>query len=224
MTRNIYRMVIPSLKSLLYHNNIDKVYLLTEDDDVGFWLPKQVEVVNVSCQQWFKKSSPNYNNVFTWMVMMRMALCHVLPDAERILSLDLDTIIQDDITDLWDLPMDNKYVAGAIETALTKHRGYSYINCGVMMQNLDKWRDGMADHIIGLLNTKKYLYNEQDCMNKEIPEDGKLIIDPCYNYGFFNQESPRMPKILHFAAYGANRFKNESIVCKWGEADWGDIL
>lgn len=224
MTRNIYRMIIPSLKSLLANNRIDKVFLLTEDDDVGFWLPENVEVINVSDQIYFKKESPNYFNCFTWMVMMRMALPFVLPNVGKVLSLDLDTIVARNLDELWDIPMDGKYVAGCIEDGLTRNKGYSYINCGVMLMNLEQMRDGMAERIIKLLNEKKYLYNEQDCMNEEVPEKGKLILDPSYNYGFFNRNSMVIPKIIHYAGYTSEVFKSQDIVCEWAEKEWEDIL
>ena len=112
MTRNIYPMVIPSMKSLLTNNDIDTVYLITEDDDIGIELPDICKVINVSDQQYILRSSPNYNTHFTWMVMIRLALPFILKDEERVLSLDLDTIIQSNIEDLWDMDMSGKYVAG----------------------------------------------------------------------------------------------------------------
>ena len=216
-------MILPSLKSLLANNDIDKVYLFTEDDDIGIWIPDKVKIVNVSGQQYIKPSSPNFNTRFTWMVMMRMALPFIVPDEGRILSLDLDTIIRSSIEDLWDLDMKDKYVAGAIETDLTRHKGYSYINCGVMMMNLEKMRDGMAENIINLLNTKRYLYNEQDCMNEEVHEENKLIISPAYNFGFFNKTEMCFPKIIHYAAFG-RRFMEQNEVQQWGAKKWEDIL
>lgn len=223
MTRNIYSMVIPSMKSLLANNDIDMVYLITEDDDIGIELPDIVKIINVSGQQYIKKSSPNYYTNFTWMVMIRLALPFILADEKRVLSLDLDTIIQSNIEELWDLPMDDKYVAGATENDLTKYHGYSYINCGVMMLNLEKMRDGMAQRILDLLNTKRYVYNEQDCMNEQVPEEQKLIISPAFNYGFFNQGAMCLPRILHFAGHG-RRFNDLDIVNQWRNKDWSEIL
>ena len=223
MTRNIYPQILPSLKSLLANNEIDTVYLITEDDDIGIWMPDNVKIINVSDQQWFKPNSPNYNTRFTYMVMIRMALPFILKDEDRVLSLDLDTIIQTDISELWNLNMDDKYVAGCAETNLTKQKGYSYINCGVMMMNLAKFRDGMAERIIKLLNERRYLYNEQDCMNEEIKEENKLIINPCFNFGFFNQDKTCVPAIIHYAAFG-KRFMEQAYVQQWKAKDWGEVL
>ena len=222
MTRNIYNRILPSLKSLLANNKIDTVYLLTEDDDIGMWMPENVKIINVSGQQFIKETSPNYYTNFTWMVMMRLALPFILKE-DRVLSLDLDTIVQTNIEELWDLPMEDKYVAGATETELTKHKGYSYINCGVMMMNLEKFRDGMAERIIHLLNTKRYLYNEQDCMNEQVPEENKLILPSAFNYGFFNRDKVCVPAILHYAAFGRH-FMEQGNVKEWNDKDWSEVL
>ena len=223
MTRNIYQMVIPSMKSLLAHNDIDTVYLITEDDDIGIELPDVCKVINVSDQQYIKKTSPNYYTNFTWMVMIRLALPLILKDEDRLLSMDLDTIVQGSIEDLWGLDMKDKYVAGATENRLSAHHGYPYINCGVMFMNLKKFRDGKAQEILDLLNTKRYTYNEQDCLNEILTTDEKLILSPAYNYGFFNQGAMCLPRILHFAGHG-NRFNDLDIVCKWRNMEWSDIL
>ena len=216
-------MILPSLKSLLANNDIDTVYLITEDDDIGFWLPDNVKIINVSGQQYIKKTSPNYYTNFTWMVMIRLALPFILAEEKRVLSLDLDTIIQSNIEELWDLPMDDKYVAGAIENQLSKHHGYSYINCGVMFMNLEKFRDGKAQEILDLLNTRRYVYNEQDCMNEQVTEEQKLILSPAFNYGFFNQGAMCLPRIIHFAGHG-RRFNDLDIVNQWRNKDWSEIL
>ena len=47
-------MVIPSMKSLLANNNIDRIYLITEDDDIGLELPDIVKIINVSGQQYMR--------------------------------------------------------------------------------------------------------------------------------------------------------------------------
>ena len=156
-TRNVYADMIPSVKSLLINSDVDKIYLLIEDDIFPYELPDCVETINVSGQQYFDHDSPNYNNSWTWMVLMRAAL-HRVFDSDRILSLDIDTIAEKDISDLWDLPIEDYYLAGVREPHKSSNR--LYINAGVMLLNLEKLRDGKGDEIITALNTKKYNFNE----------------------------------------------------------------
>lgn len=47
-TRNIYQNMLPSIKSLLIHSDVDKIYLLIEDDIFPYELPPEVECINIS--------------------------------------------------------------------------------------------------------------------------------------------------------------------------------
>lgn len=47
-TRNIYEKMLPSMKSLLMHSNVEKIYFLIEDDEFPYELPPEVECINVS--------------------------------------------------------------------------------------------------------------------------------------------------------------------------------
>ena len=196
MTRNIYHKVIPSLRSLLAHADLDEVYLITEDDDVGFALPEKVRIINVSDQTFFPPDGANTNCRWTYMALMRVALCHVLPWADRVLALDLDTIVTEDINDLWKAPIDNHYMAGCREPAKSQYG--LYINGGVVLWNLKKMRDGKADEIIRALNERKYAFPEQDCMNA-------LCRGHIYELGGeYNSSSVtvnrHIARIVHFAA------------------------
>ena len=198
MTRNLYEKVRPSLNSLLKNSSVDHVYLLTEDDDVGFKLPDKVSVMNVSDQKWFPKDSPNYNSRWTYMALMRIPLCHMFPDLDRVLSLDVDTIVDANIDDLWDAPIDECYFAACQETRLTSMLGRPYINAGVVLWNLKKLRDGKADEMIRELNTTFHRYNEQDVMNDLCA--GKIyFIGSEYNSCQFTLPVDH-PRIYHFAA------------------------
>lgn len=52
MTRNIYQDIVPSLMSLLRNGNVDKVYILAEDTDIGIDLPAKVTVWSVNHMNW----------------------------------------------------------------------------------------------------------------------------------------------------------------------------
>lgn len=219
MTRNIYHKVIPSLKSLLMHADVDKVYLLTEDDDIGFWLPDCVEIINVSDQKFFQPDGVNYHNGWTWMVLMRLALFHVFPNLDRILSLDLDTIIEENINELWDTPMGDHYLAGAREPG--KSGDGLYVNFGVVLYNLKALRDGKGDEIIHALNTRKYRFTDQDCGNALCK--GRIYeLSGAYNFSNYSNRTA-YPKIYHFAAKGF-WYENEPLVKKYRDIPWSDVL
>ena len=195
-TSNLYADMVPAVKSLLANSDVDKVYLLIEDDVFPYELPACVESINVSEQTYFPKDGPNYRNGWTYMVLMRAALHRIFPDLDEILSLDVDTIVAKDISGLWEYDISDSYIAGVKEPG--KSRGMVYINCGVMRMNLKKIRDGKGDEIIRALNTKHYPFNEQDCIN-ELCQGGILEIPSDYNAN--NYVAPTTtPKVVHFAA------------------------
>lgn len=197
MTRNIYHKVWPSLNSLMQHTEVDKVFLLTEDDDIGYEIPRNVQIVNVKDQGYFRKDGPNYGTKWTYMVLMRTALSKVFPKYDRILSLDLDTIIEENIGELWDMPIENHYLAGVPEPQNTRD-GFVYVNCGVILWNLAKLRDGKADEIIESLNTKRWPFCEQDCVN-HLCQGGIYHLSSIYNSNPYTVPTSH-PKIYHFAA------------------------
>jgi lipopolysaccharide biosynthesis glycosyltransferase len=94
------------------------------------------------------------------MVLIRAAYTKIFPDLDRILSIDMDTVINENISDLWDLDLTNYYIAAVEERELSLAEG-SYFNMGVAMMNLQKIRaDKKDDEIINALNTYWYRYKE----------------------------------------------------------------
>lgn len=213
-TRNVYADMIPAVKSLLANSDVDKIYLLIEDDDFPYELPKCVECINVSNQEYFDRDGINFNNRWTYMILLKAALFRIFPDLDKIVCLDVDTIVDDDVSDLWDIDISNYYVAGAKEP--WKSKNCLYINAGVMVMNLAKLRDGRGDSIIRELNTKKYTFCEQDCINL-LCRGEMLEIPSFYNANNYTEPTTK-PKIVHFAAVPA--WQNAPLVSKYREMDW----
>ena len=196
-TRNVYKDMCPSVKSLLAHNDIDVVYFLIEDDVFPYELPDVVKCINVSKQRFFRVTGPNYQSAKTYMTMMRTALCKLFPELDRVLWLDIDTIVLGDISKLWELPLDDYYFAATKEIGRSTEKSL-YTNVGVSMYNLEKMRDGMADQVINALNSKIYRFLEQDALNEFCR--GYIFDMPSeYNANEYT-EKVENPKIIHFAA------------------------
>ena len=202
-TRNLYDMAPAAYNSLLKHNPDVHAFLMIEDDTFPLVHPGNVTVVNVSGQEYFPQDGPNFKCSFTYMVLMKAAVPKMFPDAHRALLLDIDTIVNDDISALWDLDMSNSYYAAATEIVMSSVVGYPYSNFGVVMLNLDMLRDnGMDDSIIHALNTRSFLYNEQDAFN-ELCRNQFTAIPADYNDNSLVRNltgTPRHSIITHFAA------------------------
>lgn len=197
-TRNVYQDMLPSMKSLLEHSNVEKIYFLIEDDEFPYDLPPEVECINVSNQLWFPQNGPNFDNVCSYMVLLRAAYTKIFPQLDKILTIDNDTVVNENISELWDLDLTNYYLAAAEEEELSKKEN-SYFNMGVAMLNLKKIREDKKDEeMINSLNTYWYRYKEQDCFN-EFFRGNVLILPSDYNCSIRMKE-PSHEKITHFAA------------------------
>ena len=129
------------------------------------------------------------------MILLRAAFTKLFPHLDRILSLDCDTIVNDNISDLWDIPLDNYYIAGVKEPKKSKGRKI-YINTGVLLFNLKKLReDGKDDEAIRDLNTYYRFYPEQDCFNDLF--SGKILELPSdYNVNNYSRSNCKSLKII----------------------------
>lgn len=196
-TGNLYRQVIPCINSVLRNGNADEIILLTESNHYQYDLP--IQTINVSKQPWFNPNGVNFNSRWTYMVMMKVALSKILYTKDKVLFLDCDTIVEHDLSPLWDIDL-TEYHFGAVKQKDDGRNGAftkgDYFNTGVLLCNLKKLRDGMDDVLIYKLNTQYYKYVEQDCISTECkiyPLQGR------WNRCEFNEEDTET-YIHHFAA------------------------
>lgn len=199
-TRNIYHDMLVSAKSVLYNNGADKIVFLIEDDTFPEELPPCITTRNVSGQTIFPHNGPNYKSMWTYMVMMRMALTKLFPDLERIVTLDHDTIVHKPIDLLWTIDLSGYYFAAVEETQI-RNRNHPYFNFGVLVHNLSALRDGTDDAIIHSINTTRHTYCEQDAGNS-ICHHRILDLPLPYNALPFNNPSVPDDRVIirHHAA------------------------
>ena len=206
-TRNIYEQMYVCLKSLLMNNEMDRVYLLIEDDEFHYPLPKNVMIANVSEQEFFEKDSPNYQSHWSYMTLMKCALATMFPDEKRMLWLDCDTIVDDDITDLFEMNMNGILYAGALEPRKSVDC-FRYVNAGVLMCNLETLR--MVDkecELIQLLNTVKLGFPDQEAINL-LCQCRIRLIDSSYNSNPWTMPC-QIPKVIHYATIRGDELKKQ---------------
>lgn len=222
-TRNVYEDVIPSIKSLLLHSDVDKIYILAEDDELPFYLPKECEVINVSelHKHYFPKGSLNYNTRWSYIILMRVLFPKMFPTLDRIFSLDNDVIINDDISELWDMDLTSYYFAAVKEPYRSGLINSLYTCIGVTMYNLNMMRGyRIADKCVYELNRCVWPYPEQDVLNavcrgniKELP--------PTYGRSPWTTQCEN-PKIEHFAA-SEGKWREYDIVKYYRDLPWEEI-
>ena len=207
-TRNVYPQMYTSLKSLLINTKVDLVYLFIEDDEFPYLIPEYVIAHNVTKQEFFKPGSPNYNTEWSYMELLRCALGDMLPETiQRVLWLDIDTIIDADISELFSIDLTGYYYAGVMEPKKCTPL-FRYVNTGVLMINLELLRDMNKEHeMMFFLNNYKFTWPGQDAIN--LLCQGRLkMIDSEFNSCSWTQPCNR-PKIIHYAAVPIEQYVNE---------------
>lgn len=182
--RNVYKAIACSILSLVEYNDIDKIYVIAEDKDIGYELPDNVEVLDYSekHKKYFKEGGANYHCGWSYFTLMRVAYPLIFKDYDKILSLDCDTLIQGDISALWDIDITDYYLCASKEPLKSKKVAPNiYVNVGVNLMNLKLMRqDKIAEECIKRLHYKYYDFPDQD-VQSEVCRGKILDMDARYN-------------------------------------------
>ncbi len=171
---------------------------------------------------------------FTLATYYRLLIPKLLPESvKKVIYLDCDTIVLNDISDLWDQDVENHYLLAVPDMwteAMYVSSPYGlklykelnipaenkYFNAGVLVLNLEKWRDDdIASKIIDYIRRyREYvLWLDQDGMNAILSGKwGELnplwnVMTILYKYRSWNESSfdketfdklIESPYILHF--------------------------
>lgn len=144
----------------------------------------------------WKNKNFNYkysNSTFTVDTIVRCFGARFFPQYDKIIYSDVDVIFTDDISELYDIDLSDKYLAG-VKNAFTKYSNYElshlkpehlkiledkYISGGIWVMNLKKIReDALEEKMIDIIQDKSIIkrWNDQDIMN--IACDGKVGFIP----------------------------------------------
>lgn len=190
-SREIYRDFETAIRSLLAFNPEARVWTLTEDPDPFYDLP----VRNIV---WHAEDYFNETNLHTkWRSFgpIRAALSRVLP-LDRVVSIDVDTIVRGDISPLWELDLGGCHVAMVREEFLSQQQGRPYYNNGICLMDLERIRaDDLDARMIGELNARPHTFVGQDVMQMYLRI---LDIDSRWNASKFTAACED-PVILHYA-------------------------
>lgn len=202
LTKNVYEWVVPSIKSLAEHNPKARVFMLAEDDEFPYELPINVEMVNVSDQTYFPDIATHRKDDFGGYINhLKIWYSKFLP-VNKVIHLDIDTIICDKLDGLWKTDVSGKWFAAVPESQKWYNPfGDKYYNTGVVLFNLaqirkDKPQQDMTDY---LLNTDQP-YADQNAWNKFGYEQDKIAeLDLRYNESRVTGMTDN-PAIVHYCS------------------------
>lgn len=211
--RKLYQYLPTTIGSLLHWHPDVKIYLLCEDDEIeNLSNCKNISFLNVNNLSLpIDLNHPNANTKYTYFALIRCFLTKIIPD-DKILWLDVDTLILDSISDLWNIDMTNLAVIGYPEGTLYARNFFpklkksrAYINSGVLLMNLKFIKNKKIDEeIIKILNSQNLTFPDQDAIN--LACDGYVgYLSAIYNFGPLCREIEKKniknPKIYHMTYY-----------------------
>ncbi|MGI6094976.1 MAG: glycosyltransferase family 8 protein [Lachnospiraceae bacterium] len=126
------------------------------------------------------------------IVLARLLVGKLLPESvERVLYMDGDTVNIGSLQKLWNTDLHGKVLGACIEATIDEERkrsldmeGYPYINAGVLLFDLKKWREEQwGEQIIAYYREHfgRLFANDQDAINGAL-KDEIYYLEPKYNF------------------------------------------
>ena len=148
----------------------------------------------------------HYANVMTYA---RFLLPSMLPNLDKVIYLDCDLVVCNDLKYLWETDVNDMAVAMAPDlwyqdkatlSRLDINKG-KYLNAGVIVMNLDYWRDNdIRNKLFNFIAEKgsKLTYLDQDALNVILQNERRQLsvkynVTPCY----FSRNLVYYPKEMH---------------------------
>ncbi len=148
-------------------------------------MQKSVEKLGGSVS-FVKANEEALKNVFvsgnlTRAAYFRLDIPNIIPhDVDKVIYLDCDLLVLQDIQKLWTVDLQNKPIAAAEDFGILSSAGkcaekvknlhwqkeYSYFNSGVLVMNLQEWRQqSYAQKLIELVAQRDFRHHDQDALN-----------------------------------------------------------
>ena len=200
-------VTITSLLANRYYNTKYRIYVLgnslsKKSKDLFSQIP-DISLINL--HKFFSDFEGTHGHVSA-AALLKFKLAEMFPQYDKILYLDTDMIIQKDLSELFNIQLEDKYAAvvkdmkGMENCAAHKRLQLeAYFNSGMMLLNLDRLRkDKIFDKLIDYKKNKDIrAFMDQDCFNAVF--NGNVIYLPCtYNYMPVNQSSYTNEEIADF--------------------------
>ena len=206
MTHHVYSWILPSLRSLAATNPDANVYILAEHDELPFDLPMPCTIINISDQHMFDNSVNIVNPFGGYINLLKVYYPTLLQDLDKVIHLDIDTIICDSLEDMWNIPLEGKWFASVPEYIAHHGRerlfGNVYYNMGVSVINLKQMReDKIEDVMARFLIEVKQPFADQDAWNKYGIERDKAAVVPLRFNENMSTGYTANPAIVHFCGY-----------------------
>ena len=154
---------------------------------------------------------PTRGKLLTTAAYARILIPEILPDCDKAIYMDADTLVVSDVSGLWSADLGDNLVAGVIDGFVEQEElddiemsRNEYINSGVLTMNLVAWRrEGIADRVFTKVReTAKSRYLDQTALNAVVR--GRVVFLG-REWNFFSDRyveiERRLPKVIHYAGF-----------------------
>lgn len=194
--KNYWSILNVCIYSMLKHFSDDRqynIFILNRDIGVDLQIrlnyllvgKKNVRLVFVSIKQYEQELRKLFvDRHLSVDTYARFYLPELLNGINKVLYIDVDTIICDDLAKLYDVDLGNYLIGGVLDRAVTvcnfgdfykakevlKAIGYldfsNYINAGVLLFNLGQIRlEGVVNNLFEFSKAYKFVFHDQDVIN-----------------------------------------------------------
>ncbi|MBR5179210.1 MAG: 1-acyl-sn-glycerol-3-phosphate acyltransferase [Lachnospiraceae bacterium] len=126
----------------------------------------------------------------------RLFIADMHPELDKALYIDSDTIVQGDVSELYNTDITDRYLAACHEQAMVQVdefgtyvencvgvSRYNFFNCGVLLINSKEWRaHKVLNRFMGLLHQYDFLVTQDEDYLNLICKDHVLFVDQKWNY------------------------------------------
>ncbi len=175
----------------------------------------------------------------------RLLLPEFLPDEKKILYIDCDVIANSDVYDLYNVDLEDNFLAGArdadsaanyntdpkykeyIDNVLKLTNPYDYLQAGIIVMNLDKFRaECSTEKLLDTAMSRKWTFHDQDTLNFLCKNHIKFV-DYEWNFVYdYNEEYRRSKNVIvnapHYimSDYMRAKEKPKMIHFSWVDKPW----
>ena len=220
-----FKFTIVSIRSLI--DNADKnrryvIYIL--HDGISEQMQKQTQELKtsfcdikfISVKDRLKKIEKNFplRDYYSKTTYYRMLIADAFPEYDKAVYIDSDTVVEGDVSELFDHDLKNNFVGACHEQAMVQTEVYgnyvekvmginrnNFFNAGVMLINCKQFRqNNVLEQFIKLLDVYNFVVTQDEDYLNVICKDKVLWLDQKWNvevYGQISVEEKDM-KIIHY--------------------------
>ena len=162
-------------------------------------------------------------NRYPMAAYYRLLLAKLIPDLNRIIYLDGDTIIFTDLTEMINLEMNDNIMLGFVDNSFKNAeqfgiKTYKYVTSGVLLINLKKMRkENISQKFFDFIDNNKKKLTQEDQTVINIVLHGRIdLLPPKFGmWNFKNRESVLSHNYYGNKKLGVQAYNDEEILKGW---------